>query len=157
MAISSRRADRRFVAGQAARPANVLVRTGRSWRFIYEGTINATHAHAGIYAQRGTRLVELMRELAGMRSPAAVGPARRVAAARTPTTVRSRAAADAGSSRASPHYLTPALRRGLLLGFGVADIARIEKAAPPLARASPASAARTSCAPAAAAARELPG
>jgi GntR family transcriptional regulator/MocR family aminotransferase len=131
--------------------------------FIYDGHYQRHRTRMqAIYAERGTRLVELMRELAGIE----------IAAPRSglhvvlplPPHVDDRAlslrAADAGviAPPLSPHYLTPALRRGLLLGFGVADITRIERAAPPLVRCIAGVAARARpVRPLPRAARELPG
>jgi len=107
--------------------------------FIYDGHYQRHRTRMqAIYAERRTRLVELMHELTGIEiAPAQAGLHVVVP---LPSSIDDRAlslrAADAGviAPPLSTHYLTPAARRGLLLGFGVADVRSIEKSAPVLAR-----------------------
>ena len=131
--------------------------------FIYDGHYNRHRTRMqAIYAERQARLIALMRELSGIEiAPAAAGLH---VVLPLPANADDRAlslrAKDAGviAPPLSPHYLTPAARRGLLLGFGVADIASIDRAVPPLARvlARVADRPRT-LRPLPRAARELPG
>jgi len=131
--------------------------------FIYDGHYQRHRTRMqAIYAERRTRLVELMHELTGIEiAPAQAGLHVVVP---LPSSIDDRAlslrAADAGviAPPLSTHYLTPAARRGLLLGFGVADVRSIEKSAPVLARCIASVTARPGTVrPLPRAARELPG
>ncbi len=131
--------------------------------FIYDGHYHRHRSRMqAIYAERGARLVTLLRELTGIE----IAPPRAGlhVVLPLPPQVDDRAlslrAADAGviAQPLSPHYLTDAARSGLLLGFGVADIRAIEKATPQLARCVAAvTAGPRTLRPMPRAARELPG
>jgi GntR family transcriptional regulator/MocR family aminotransferase len=131
--------------------------------FIYDGHFNRHRTRMQtIYAERQARLIERVRELAAIEitpSPAGLHVVVPISA-QVDDRALSLRAQDAGviAPPLSPHYLTPAVRRGLLLGFGVADLASIEKAVPPLARclAQVAERPRT-LRPVHRAAREVPG
>ncbi|HEX3468580.1 MAG TPA: PLP-dependent aminotransferase family protein [Candidatus Elarobacter sp.] len=131
--------------------------------FIYDGHFHRHRTRMrAIYAERAARLVTLMREQAGIEiAPPHAGlhvilP--------LPGQVDDRAlslrASDAGviAQPLSPHYVAPDARRGLLLGFGVADLSAIEKTVPLLARCVAGAAPRPrALRPIPPAARDLPG
>ena len=131
--------------------------------FIYDGHYYRHRSRMqAIYAERGAHLVTLLRELTGIE----IAPPRAGlhVVLPLPPAVDDRAlslrSADAGviAPALSPHYLTPASRSGLLLGFGIADLRAIERTAPLLARGVASVTARPKgLRPMPRAARELPG
>ncbi|MBV8371607.1 MAG: PLP-dependent aminotransferase family protein [Candidatus Eremiobacteraeota bacterium] len=131
--------------------------------FIYDGHYHRHRARMqAIYAERQARLIERLRELAGIEiAPTASGL--HIVVPLPPSTddrALSLRAQDAGviAPPLSQQYLTSPARRGLLLGFGVAGLAAIERAVPPLARCLAQVAQRPrALRPLPRAARELPG
>lgn len=131
--------------------------------FIYDGHFHRHRTRMqAIYGERGARLAALLRERTGIDVatprcglhlvvPLPAGVDDRVLAQR---------AKDAGviAPPLTPHYLGPASTPGLLLGFGVADLAAIERNVPVLARCIAAATARPRAAHTIPrAASELPG
>jgi len=130
--------------------------------FLYDGHYHRHRTRMqAIYAERGARLVNVVRETTGIRIAAprcglhVVVPLPQNADDRA----LSLRAADAGviAPPLSSLYLRPTLRRGLLLGFGVADTRAIERHVPALARCLAPTLRSRAVRPLPRAARELPG